>query len=250
MSILLANLISLLIGFAKTGIPGLGVLNVVLLALFMDDARLSVGVMLPLLLSSDLWAVGFYRKHADWALIRSLVLPIAVGMVCGGIILWQIENNDLFKRLLGGVVLGLITVDVVRRMQATRSGSNSTVDAGSLRHRVFSVSMGAATGVATTLGNAAGPIMSIYLFSRGLDKKAFMGSMAWMFLLINASKVPLYVNLNMITADTLLLNARMLPGIVVGALTGRWVLQHIPQVWFLRLVLGLAFLASLRLCFG
>ena len=63
---------ALLVGVTKTGIPGLGPLIVPLLA-SVFPARASTGVLLPLLIAADVFAVLRYRRHAVWRhLVRML----------------------------------------------------------------------------------------------------------------------------------------------------------------------------------
>jgi hypothetical protein len=58
-------------------------------------------------------------------------------------------------------------------------------------------------GFGTTVGNASGPIMGIYLIMMGLDKKQLMGTGAWFFLIVNTSKLPIFIYHEMIGVDTL-----------------------------------------------
>ena len=58
-------------GFSKTGIPGIGILIVPLMAIVFGG-RLSVGATLPLLIFGDIFAVLWYRQHARWDNLRSL----------------------------------------------------------------------------------------------------------------------------------------------------------------------------------
>jgi hypothetical protein len=40
-------------------------------------------------------------------------------------------------------------------------------------------------GFTTMIGNAAGPVMAVYLLSMRLPKYSFVGTSAWFFLLVN-----------------------------------------------------------------
>ena len=61
----LASLGALLVGLAKTGMPGLSLLFVSIFASIIP-ARRSTGVVLPLLIVGDVVAVFSYRRHAQW----------------------------------------------------------------------------------------------------------------------------------------------------------------------------------------
>jgi len=62
---------ALFVGMAKTGVPGMGMLGVLLMLLaFPGTEKLSAGAVLPLLIMADIFAVRFYWRHADWRRIR------------------------------------------------------------------------------------------------------------------------------------------------------------------------------------
>jgi len=234
---LAGNLITLLLGFAKTGLPGMGILAVALMANQVEETRQSVGVMLPLLIAADLCAVAIYRSHAQWGLIRRLMPWVLAGLALGAWTLDRVQGPS-FNLLLGGLILVLLGLDVLRQ----RLGWHALP-----HHPAFAACLGVATGFATTIGNVAGPVMTLYLLSQGLDKNRFMGSMAWFFLLLNSLKVPIFVWQGMITAETLRLDLRLLPGVLLGAWLGRRVFRHIPQKTFAWLVMGLAAVSALHL---
>ena len=107
--------------------------------------------------------------------------------------------------------------------------------------------MGVLAGFTTMIGNVAGPIMGIYLLSMGLDKHAFMGTAAWFYMIVNAVKIPLNINLGLITPQTAFFDLKMTPIIIVGAIGGIFAFRVISQKWFNRIVLALAAAAALRL---
>ncbi len=57
---------ALIIGVAKTGVGGLGMLAVVVFASVMP-AKASAGFVLPMLICADVVAVLAYRRHAQWS---------------------------------------------------------------------------------------------------------------------------------------------------------------------------------------
>lgn len=59
------------VGLGKGGLPGIGNLTVVLLALALP-AKASVGVLLPILISADIVAVAVYRATRAMALHPTL----------------------------------------------------------------------------------------------------------------------------------------------------------------------------------
>lgn len=229
-------LIALLVGMAKTGVPGLGIFVVPVMAWFFP-VRLSVGALLPLLIAADVMATLFYRRHAQWPVLIRMLPWTYAGMAAATLVLWRMGDQKLGP-LLGLLVLIMIGLELIRR----RSGWHQVPHAPWFTHGT-----GLAVGFTTTLGNVAGPVMNLYLVARGFSKEHFMGTMAWFFLIVNLSKAPGYGALGLITVDTLRFDALMVPMVAVGGLFGRWLLPRIPQKLFELLVLVLATAAALRL---
>ena len=62
---ILLLLCGLLTGMAKTGISGVGLMVVPIMANAFGG-RPSVGLLLPLLIFADIFAVTWYNRHARW----------------------------------------------------------------------------------------------------------------------------------------------------------------------------------------
>ena len=229
---------ALLVGLSKTGLPGVAIPAILLMTeAFSGNEKLSVGALLPVLLVGDLLAVRFYREHAEWKRLWRLFPYVAAGVLPGVAVLLMVADEQ-FKLILGWMVLALLLLDWCRQ----RFGWT-----GMPGQWWFAAGTGLLAGFGTTVGNAAGPVMTIYLVSQGLPKERFMGTWAWFFLIVNLGKVPIYATLGMITADTLAFDLIVIPMVVVGALLGRGAFEIIPQKLFNALVLILAALAALRM---
>lgn len=231
--------VGLITGFAKCGLPGSGILAVPLMALAFP-ARLSVGLLTPILILGDVLAVATYRQHADRAQLLKLLPSVTLGLAVAGVWLGWLQDQHM-QPLLGGLVLGLLVLDWVRQ----RAGWEHVP-----HHPVFVNAMGFLGGMTTTLGNAAGPIMSIYFLARGLDKQAFMGTFAWYFLIVNVAKLPIYWYWGMTTASGLWLCVAALPAVWAGAALGRWWLPRVHEQQFVTWVRALAAVAAVRLLWG
>jgi len=228
---------ALFVGMAKTGIPGIGMLGVLLMLLAFPGAeKLSAGAVLPLLIVADVFAVRFYWRHADWRRIR-LVLPmVIVGFFFGTVFMLAIDHNQ-FKFSLAVLILALVSLEQLRRWQKWDTFPQA---------QWFARSMGMLTGFTTLVGNAGGPVMAIYCAAQNLNKHNFMGTMAVLFLTINILKLPLVGGVvNLITPETLWLNVCVLPGLLIGVLLGRKLFHVIPERYFVPCVLILNLLVPI-----
>ena len=73
-------LCAVMVGITKTGIPGLGILVVPLMAGVLP-ARSSVGVLLGILILADLFAAGYHRRNAKWFHVLRLLPAAFAGIV-------------------------------------------------------------------------------------------------------------------------------------------------------------------------
>ena len=228
-------------GLSKTGIAGVGVMSVALFANALP-ARASTGALLPLLLCADVFGLAFFHKHASWSHLWKLFPWVILGVVAGYFALGHI-NSAQMQKLLGGILLAMVALHCWRK-------SKSNQLAGQLPHAWWLAALtGVLAGFTTMVANAAGPVMVIYLLAVGLPKLAFIGTGAWFFMLVNAFKVPFSVQLGLITADSLKMDAVLLLPMIPGALLGPIILRRINQAMFENMVLILTVLASLRLLF-
>jgi len=237
---LVVGFCAFVVGVSKTGIPGLGILHVPLMAMVLP-ARESTGILLGMLILGDLFAAGYYRRAAEWKHVLRLLPAAVAGIVAG----WWAMNHVTDKQLqpiIGVIVLAMLALHYGR----TRLwGEQAPVPT----HPLFAGTLGFIAGVTTMMANAAGPVMVVYLLAMRLPKLAFIGTSAWFFFAVNWIKVPFSTNLNLITSDSIKLNLLMLPLIVVGSLAGIFFLRRIPQKAFNSLIQILAAAAAIKLLF-
>jgi len=234
-------LCAFLTGLTKSGIPGLGILTVTLMAATLP-AMASTGVLLPMLIMADVFAVVAYRHAVEWSHLKR-ILPWTIGGVLAGFGLMHLARGwgDVqFRRFIGWVVLFMLGLDLWRRRRKEE-------DLGIPTQWWFAASLGILAGVTTMMANAAGAVVIIYLTAMRLPKKRFVGTRAWFFFLVNCFKVPFSSSLGLIDKETLTLNATLFPAILLGGILGIRVVQRIPQRRFSQLVLLLAWLSAIRL---
>lgn len=203
--------------------------------------KASVGLALPLLIAADLMAYPAFIRHGSWKPVWRLLAPALIGLAIGWWVLGEISETTA-RRTIGACVLLMVALQVLRRWKP--SGFVRLADS-----RTFGMSAGIFGGFATMMANAAGPVIQLYLLARNIPKMELIGIGARFFLLINLLKVPLNARLALITHDSLLENLKLLPGVVVGILGGKWLLQHVPQAMFEWMIVLFATIAGLRMIF-
>lgn len=228
----------LLIGMSKTGISGVGLMVVPLLANAFGG-RTSVGLLLPILILADLFAVSWYNRHAQWRHILRLI-PWAFAGIISATIIGKSISDQTFNRLLASLVIGGIAVLV---WQDIRAGKLRIPKSG-----WFAAGMGLLGGFSTMIGNAAGPVMALYLLSMRLPKNSYIGTGAWFFLIVNVSKVPLHIwSWKTITMNSFMLDTLMIPAIASGAFLGIWLVRLLPEKFYRILVIITTLLSAFLL---
>ena len=217
---------ALLIGFSKTGIQGAVVVSIPMMALAFG-AKESTGVILPMLCFADLIAVAYYRRDADWRLVLKLLPSAVVGFFAALVADSFVSGRGFGILMASCIFIGLVTMFVARGERAQKIAKSGKC----------AVLFGILGGFTTMIGNAAGPVMSVYLLSAGLPKRSFVGTSAWFFLLVNYMKIPLQVFAwDNIGAQALKAGACGIPFIFIGAILGVRLVNIVPEKFFRALV--------------
>ena len=222
------------VGVAKTGVPGVGILVIPLMVLVVGDVRQSAGWLLPILCIADLFAVLYWRRHAEARRLFSLAPWVLAGMAGGAAALFLSER--VLRPMVAVIILLMLVAYLRRRYRAD-----------TIQVPGHSAPYGVAAGFATTVANAAGPVMSLYLLTQQLPKDRFVATGAWFFFLVNLTKVPIYWFHGLFSVTSLSFNALMVPAVLAGALMGRWLIERTPQKVFEALVILLTFAAAMLL---
>jgi uncharacterized membrane protein YfcA len=232
------------IGFAKSGVSGAGILAVPLMA-YIFLPKQSTGILLPMLIAGDIIGVFIYRKHAKWKhILRALPWAFA-GIALGWIFMkYSCISQGLFKVFIGIVVILMIIIG--EWFQRTNNEKTKLIP----HTWWFAAIIGITGGITTMTANAAGPVWAIYLLAIGLPKNNFIGTTAWIFLILNTSKVPFSWDLGFITRETLIFNLEMLPAVIFGSFVGVKTVKYINNQTFSLIVKIFAALAAGYLMFG
>ena len=235
---IVAGFCAFIIGMSKTGVQGITTLSIPLLALIFGG-KPSTGIILPLLCMADVMAVIYYRRDAEWKYIFRL-LPAAVAGFFVALAVDRFIPEAHFKRLMAVCILSGIAVMFLR---AGRSDEDSWI-----RKWWYGPAFGLLGGFTTMIGNAAGPVMSVYLLSVRLPKYAFVGTSAWFFLIVNFLKIPLQVFVwDNITPASLMLDVMLLPLLALGAIAGVALVKRMPEHGYRKMIVTLTVLSTAML---
>lgn len=232
----------LLYGFSKTAMPVAGVLAGPLLVATLGATAAS-GLMVPLLIFGDLFALAYYRQHADWVLIRKLVPGVLLGFVITGI-LFRFLSTTTLDRIIGILILASVGLELWRRWQERHQQDHELKP---MTSRVGIVFFGSLAGMTTMAANAGGTAMTLYLVKMRVSMLAFMGTSAWFFFVLNLLKVPIVGGLGFITRETLIADLWLAIFIVIGALVGVFVFRRMNEKVFTTVALTISSIAAIWL---
>ncbi len=223
------------IGLSKSGIKGIAIVNVTLMALAFN-AKESTGIVVPLLVFGDIFAVIYYNRHTQWNYIFRFLPWIIVGLLFG-VLIGNNLNEATFK--IGMAIIILMSVALMYWWDQRKSKLVPT-------HWLFASLVGVMAGITTMIGNLGGAFSNLYFLAMRVPKDEFIGTAAWLFLIINIIKLPLHLFVwGTISKETLLFDLKLIPGIILGVVLGICVVKLIKEKLYRKMILILTALGAL-----
>ena len=236
---ILSFLAAFVIGLSKAGIKGIAIINVTFMAIAFE-ARQSTGIVLPLLVVADVFAVIYYNRHTQWKYVIKFLPWMIFGIVLGS---WfGMDLPEQTFKIWMAIIIFLVLAIIVwwDQKKVTKVPT----------HLAFASGVGTLAGFTTMVGNLAGPISNIYFLAMRLPKNQFIGTAAWLFLIINVFKLPFhYFIWETISKETLLLDLKLIPGIILGFVLGIKLVKLINEVFFRKMILVLTALGAIIILF-
>jgi len=229
--------VSVLLGMAKTGVAGTGMIAVPLMALAFGG-RESTGLALTLFIFADVLGVFYFHQYANWEHLRRL-LPFALVGVVIGTLTGRLIDDATFTLIMAIIIFMSLPIMVWQERRETIEVPTS---------RWFGYGVGVLGGFTTMVGNLAGPVMVLYMLAMRFPKNQFIGTAAWFFFVINLTKVPFHVVAwGTITWNSLFLTSVFIPAVILGAWLGLFVVKRIPEQPYRWLVIATTFIAAIAL---
>ncbi len=230
-----AGVAAVVVGASKGGVPGVGMLAVPVLSLVIPPIT-AAGLLLPLLVVTDMFAVAAYRRHYS---VRNLAILIP-GATLGVGIGWGIASlvpESGVKLLIGVIGVAFVLQRWLRR------------DIGVPRpaHWGPGLFWGALSGFTSFVAHAGSPPFQVYVLPQRLEKMRYVGTSTILFAIINVEKLVPYWALGQLSLANLRLMAQLFPvGIAATLITFRLV-KRIPDRLFFLAVDAVLFLISVKL---
>jgi uncharacterized membrane protein YfcA len=229
-------ILGFMIGLAKGGFGGLGSLLTPILALVLPVAS-AVGVLLPMLMVGDVFAVYMYWKEWDPGLVRRMLPAGIIGALAGTALLSWLSPDGL-RIILGIFVLVLVAYKFISdRIQAIRYEPKTW----------HAPAAGLMAGVASGMFNNGGPAFSSYLLLQKLRARPFIATSAIYFALLNIIKVPGFLYTGVLDLPLLFSLWWVFLFIPVGIWVARMTLTRLSPSAFEGIIIVLLIFSSLWL---
>jgi hypothetical protein len=231
----------ILMGLAKGGFSGLGLLSLPLMALVVSPVQ-SAAIMLPILIVQDVVTVWAYRRSWDPRNVLILVPAAIFGIVLGYLLAAEVSEAAVT------LAVGIISVSfAARRLVLERRAEQPEAAPADIPRGVF---WGAVSGFTSMIAHAGGPPFQIYVMPQRLAREVFVGTGAIVFALINWIKVAPYLALGQFTPQNLASSAALFPVAILSTWAGVLLVRRVTGDSFYTIVYVLLILVGSKLLFN
>ena len=216
-----------LIGLSKGGFSGtVGSLATPLLALILSADKV-VGLLLPILIIADVFAVASHWKKWDRKLVVLLLPGAVIGVLIGTLFIASVSPLVL-RRAMGVIALlfagyklyGPVIVDKAHYQPRKWHG----------------LTAGTVGGFSSSLAHAGGPPITMYLLMQDISPRVFVATSALFFMVSNWIKVPTYFYAGLFDFDLLWQVGWLLPLLPLSVWVGKSIATKINKVIFDRIM--------------
>ena len=236
-TIILVGIAVVLLGISKAGFGGVGVAVALPVMSLGIEPALALGVLLPLLLATDVVSISAHGRHMDMRAILFAVPGGIVGVLLGALVI-DLASPAVIAGMIGVLAI-LFAVMALTDKSPDVSGWPSWV--GSL--------FGGLSGLTSTIAHAGGPPIHIYFLAKAYAPQAFVATSAGFMAAVNLMKIGPYVAIGALNLEALKLAAMLAPLAVGAAFGGVYLARVLPKRTFKIAVNWLLVLAGLKLLF-
>jgi len=224
------------LGLAKGGFAGLGVLGVPIMALGMNPV-MAAAILLPILLVQDVFSVRAFGAQRDDAVLKVMIPSACIGIVAG----WALAR--FVPVAMVELAVGLISIAFAfQRIVAERRGIPARIGAA-----WEGVAAGAVAGFTSQIAHAGSPPFQMHVLPRKLPRDVFLGTSSVFFASINWLKVPAYWALGAFTPANLWLALILMPAAILSTWAGTILVRRVDGPRFYVIIHALMILVGGKL---
>jgi uncharacterized membrane protein YfcA len=238
--LVIAAIVAFLIGLSKGGLGGTaGALAVPMMALVLPADEV-IGLLLPILMLADIFAVSFHWGKWNAKLILLLLPGAIIGVTIGTLFITNAPTETL-QTLLGVIVLIFALYKIFEKRILGLITYKS--------RNWHGIAAGTVTGFSSALAHTGGPPVSVYLLMQNVTPAVFIATSALFFFILNWIKVPYYFYAQLFDFHQLRQIAWLLWLVPVGVWVGRQLAYRINRETFEKIIVSLLIVNALLLIF-
>lgn len=221
----------------KNGVGvGAGIFMLPFLSLVLP-AKFALGLGAPIMLISDTAGVVYYWKEWDKNELRLLLPPAFLGVILGASMIKAIPT-ELFRFWVGLFAILFSSYQLLKLKLSKPEALSGWANWVPKPKKTLAMFFGFLGGVASSVIHAGGLVMSPYLIQKLRDKRAFVGTFVLFFAIMNFLKVIVYLRIQILTSEIVLLAAIIAPLIILGGFWGNALNKRVSQKTFRGIVLA------------
>ena len=234
----LITLAAIFVGMGKGGLPVIATLGVPSLSLIMSPIA-AAGLLLPVYIVSDIFALSAYRRDYNWPVLRIGLIGMTIGVIIGGltatlVIEWVVT-------LLIGLMGFFFALD---QLTTHRRGNKASGEKPNLKKGYFWCSL---AGFTSFISHTGGPPWQIFTLPLGLPKSVFVGTSVIAFSYCNLIKLVPYLWLGQINNGSIRTSLVMIFPATLSVYAGVRLVKLIPEAIFFKIVTWALFCISVKL---
>ena len=234
----LVTLAAVFVGMGKGGLPVIATLGVPSLSLIMSPIT-AAGLLLPVYIVSDIFALSAYRRDFSWPVLRIGMLGMTLGVIIGGltasfVIEWVVT-------LLIGLMGFLFALDQLIRKKQSQAKKAAQIKS---TKGYFWCTI---AGFTSFISHTGGPPWQIFTIPLGLAKSVFVGTSVIVFSYCNVIKLIPYIWLGQIDTSSIKISLIMIMPATVAVYIGVKLVKLIPEDTFFKIVTWALFCISIKL---
>ena len=236
---IIAVFAAITVGLGKGGLPVIASLAVPSLSLFMSPIS-AAGLLLPVYIVSDIFALIFYRKDFNAKILKISILGMTIGVLIG----WATAN--IVIEWVVTIIIGLMGVIFALNQIFKNQIQNIKAIKINKTKGIFWCSI---AGFTSFISHNGGPPWQIFVLPIGLNKVAYVGSSVIAFSYVNAIKVVPYYFLGQLNFESIKIAFFLLIPASFAVYLGYIAVKFIPEKVFFLIVSWALLLISLKLIF-
>lgn len=233
-----------LLSLAKSGFGGALASTSVPVMLLIASPTQTLAILLPMFLLTSVGVVFIWYQHCNWRVALIMCLFALVGQGVGWLLF------DYFSDQMLTLCIGLVAMVTAVQYWASIIGAKPETKTAEWAEKRIWKRGGfwcGLSGISSFISLSGGIPAQIFLLPHRLSREAFVGTFSVYFVIIDILKGPLYLQLDVLSVESLKVSAMLLPVIPLGVFVGWWLNKRMNDRIFYHISYGFLLIIGVKL---